>query len=238
MAYDPSVRMYDEPHTPDELRAKKHRAAVYEGRLLSPAHTESYLYQLRMIQSLKPVRLLEVGPGDSVIGFVIGQLGVVYHSLDIIKDRGATYEGRLEDFDPTCIDEPYDVVCAFQMLEHSPYERFTENVRKLAALSRRYVFISVPYSCKGFRIKALWHRGQNDDASKHWRFFWESGLPNRRYRPEFMEEFPWAVHYWEMGRKAFPRSRVVADIEAAGLKLVRQVHGENPFHYFFLAEKA
>jgi len=48
----------------------------------------------------------------------------------------------------------------------------------------------------------------------------------------------WNPHYWEVGRKSFPRSRFLADILASGLTVLW--HKYNPrhtHHLFVLAEK-
>jgi hypothetical protein len=52
-----------------------------------------------------------------------------------------------------------------------------------------------------------------------------------------MEEFPWAVHYWEIGRRPHLLRSVLKDFGSTGLKIIDTFHSDNPFHYFILAEK-
>ena len=76
-------------------------------------------------------------------------LGIHYDTIDIYEASNPTFLSKLEDFDESCLVDKYNLVCAFQMLEHSPYEQFVSNLEKMVAMSDRYVFISLPYSCWG-----------------------------------------------------------------------------------------
>ena len=47
-----------------------------------------------------------------------------------------------------------------------------------------------------------------------------------------------AVLLWEVGRKSFPRSRFLADIESANLRILWHKHNpHHTYHLFVLAEK-
>lgn len=135
------------------------------------------------------------------------------------------------------LEEKYDLTCAFQVLEHIPWDMFTSNIRKLAMLSKKYVFISLPYSCKGFSITLKRHDGQNPALQKQFQRYTPTNLPQRKYRQEYMDEFPWAVHCWEIRRKGISVEKVCRSIEDCGLHVEKQFHSHNAFHYFFLAAK-
>jgi hypothetical protein len=234
--YDRRIKVWDEPHTPEELeRAAK--AGVKKGKLLGDAHGDSFLRQMRTIRRLKVGSVLEIGPGEGTVRDYMRALGLVWDTVDISIESTPTFRSRLEELDADALAGRWELVCAFQMLEHSPYEAFVPNLRKMAVMSRRWVYLSLPYSCRGFRLELSWLSGQNWRGGRALERYWPTNLPNRRYRPEYLAEFPWVAHQWEIGRQGFPLARILADVGRAGLRIVEREHGRNPFHYFILAEK-
>ncbi len=123
------------------------------------------------------------------------------------------------------------------MLEHSPYSQFQANIRKMAIMSRKYVFISLPYYCTGIRIGFEFCFGQQFRKRKNLKVYFPLFGRNRKYRPEYVKEFPWAVHYWEIGRRGYRLKQILMDLRAEGLSILEKFHGDNPYHYFILAEK-
>lgn len=235
MTYDRSKRMFDEPHSPahiDKIVAAGNRD---KGKFLKPQYAQSYLMQMRIVGSLPhTTRVIEVGPGEEFVARNMRSLGYEYHTIDKSDLHNPTMVADFADFDASPLAAAYDAACAFQVLEHFPYEQFKPLLRKLASMSKRHVVISLPYSCNGERVTKTFCRGQAYSSSKSEKFT-PTNLPNRVYRPEFVAEFPWAVHYWEIGRQGFPLSRILADVGAAGLKVYQHLHGHNPYHYFIKA---
>jgi len=125
-----------------------------------------------------------------------------------------------------------------QMLEHSPYEKFVSNLTKMTALSKRYVFISLPFLCAGFSLSVNIALVQSLRLKRKFELYFPWPKRNREYRKEYKEDFPWAVHYWEIRRRGFPLSRIRRDIRNAGLSIAHTFRSENPYHYFILAEKS
>ena len=71
-----------------------------------------------------------------------------------------------------------------------------------------------------FSITWEWPRGNDPDKSD-----WEG------------REDYWDPHFWEVGRKSYPRSRLLSDIKSAGLQIKWAV--QNPrfrYHLFILTE--
>lgn len=237
MTYDRSVRMFDEGYSPEDLEKKLANQELGKGAFLDDFFSASYLMQMKMIWEVHPEKLLEIGPGEGFVKSYLQYMGINYDTLDIKGDP--TYQCTLEEFDPGALDlqSSYEMVCCFQMLEHSPYENFIENIKKLSCLSKKYVFISLPYDCHGFWLRFKWHIAQRKSKDFKWSLFWPRSKPNRKYREEYMREFPWAVHYWELGRKGYPVSRIRNDLLATGLVVKKEFLSDNPFHYFFLLEK-
>ena len=105
-------------------------------------------------------------------------------------------------------------------------------------MSKKNVVISLPYSCQGYKRTYNKWKGQNNQIfEKEENHFEATNLPNRKYRKEYMKEFPWAVHYWEIGRQGFPLSKILSDIESTNLTILKKSHSPNPYHYFIIMYK-
>jgi hypothetical protein len=237
LTFDKSIKMYDEPHAPEHLERMMATGSGGRGKFLTAAHQDSYRLQMQELRDLRVSRVLEIGPGEGFVSAYMRTLGIMYDTMDIVQSSFPTILSKLEDVDAKKYAERYDAVCAFQMLEHSPYEKLVPNLLKMAEMSRKYVFISLPYSCIGFKTTLAFSFGQKHRWEKTIGFYLPLNRPNRRYRPEFMQAYPWAVHYWEIGRRGFPWKRVKTDIESTGLEIVKTFHSGNPFHYFVLTQK-
>jgi hypothetical protein len=188
--------------------------------------------------------ILEVGPGSGYFSSVATNLGYDLKTADIKPITNPDYLG---DFREIEVSEQFDLVAAFEMLQHIPYQELSSTLTKLASLSNRYVLISVPSHVHRFelaleipgmlaprRLGLGWLRGRHSLM-----FRWErprSRGPSKASW-EGREDY-WNPHYWEVGRKNFPKSRFLRDIESSGLRVIWAKH--NPrfdHHLFVLAEK-
>lgn len=234
--YDRSIKKFDEPHAPVILDSLKLKLNINKGKLINEDYSYSYLTQIKTILELNVKSVLEIGPGDDFNGQYFRDMGIEYESMNLPGTTNSKYKTKLEDFHVNEIPERFDLVAAFQMLEHSPYENFPGNIRKMADLSKRYIFISLPFDCYGFEFSLGFRSGQKS-KKYNLKILIPTYRANRKYRKEYMEEFPWAVHYWEIGRRGFPLGKILNDIRSAGLNVVSRFHGKNHYHYFILAEK-
>ncbi len=188
--------------------------------------------------------ILEVGPGSGYFTTFTKGLGYSVKTADIKRWSNPDFLGDVRELH---IEEKFDLVAAFEMLQHLPYVELGSTLKKLASLSNRYVLISVP--SRGHRIgfsidipgliapRRLglgWLRGLHS-FSIDWE--WPRAAdPNEREwtgRDDY-----WNPHYWEVGRKSFPRSRVLRDIESAELRILWAKHNPQFHHHLFvLTEK-
>ena len=181
----------------------------------------SYHYQLREIFACKPASVLEIGVGDRVVGNVLKEHGVAYTSADIAEDL-------LPDVVADVLalpfaDKSFDVVCAFEVLEHLPFEKLEPALVELARVSRRDVLISVPHFGPSLRL--------------------ECKLPFVP-RMRFACKIPFPVkhtfngqHYWEIGKSGFPARRIRAALLRRFSIRKEFVPFENQYHHFFVLQK-
>ena len=235
--FDKTIKCFDEPHPP--IKIEEYIDNQKPGKFLNKAHRDSYLQQMLWIKSCSGISsIFEVGPGEGFCATNLRKLGYQYETLDKFKVANfePDYNQSFTNFSADDHPKKYDMACAFQVVEHFPYEKFKENILKLAKISKRYVFISIPYSCYGFSFNVSFTFNQKSYFRKIG-FYIPTLKKNRKYREEYMKRYPWAVHYWEIGRKQFPLKKILKDIDELKLKVIRKSHGENPYHYYILCEK-
>ena len=182
----------------------------------------SYYFQIREILALQPASMLEVGTGDGFLGrFVKSATGIAYHSLDIASDLEPEIVGSVEAI--PLRDGAVDVVVAFEVLEHLPFEGFVPALREMRRVTRSHVFISLPHF--GPRPKvALKVPGM------------------RELRLAAKLPFPRAhtfhgQHYWELGKRGYSPGKIRSVLR--GMFAIEKdfLPFETQYHHFFLLRK-
>lgn len=100
----------------------------------------SYYYQITEILKLKQHSILEIGIGSNILKGVL-ENKLDYFSCDIDEDIDPNY---VQDICKLKIERKFDIVCAFQVLEHLPFSLFEKSLEKMRDVSNKYVLISVP----------------------------------------------------------------------------------------------
>lgn len=188
----------------------------FEGRFVS------YYWQLREVLSLAPTSILEVGVGDGVFGsFVKKNTNCTYQSLDIAEDLSPDIVGSVTQI--PLPDNSVDVACAFEVLEHLPFDEFERACAELSRVSRHAVVLSLP------------HFGPMLALS---------------FKIPFLPRQQWAVkipypkthvfngqHYWEMGKAGYPLSRIRSVLSKFGTVTRDFVPFNSEYHHFFVVRK-
>ena len=203
---------------------KQVEKAHYEvSRYMDKTRWNSVWHQIDEIVKLQPGSVLEIGPGPGIFKAVASRLGVNIETLDVDPELGPDYVGSATQM--PLPDGSYDVVCAFQMLEHLPYEKSLQAFSEMARVSRQYVVISLP------------------DAKPMWRYrFHLPKLGSRDFlvtRPMFqsLEHKFDGEHYWEINKQGYELTRVSEDLVKICSLLRTYRVLENPYHRFFIFEK-
>jgi len=183
----------------------------------------SMWHQLDEIQKLNPQSILEVGPGAGLFKTLVEHLGFKIETLDLDPNLQPDHVASATDM--PFHDASYDVVCAFQMLEHLPYEVALQAFAEMVRVSRRNVLISLPDS------RTLWRYQLHLPKLGSRDFF----VPRPQLStPEHVFD---GEHYWEINKKGYPLSRVINDFSKVCrvVKTYRVV--ENSWHRFFICER-
>jgi hypothetical protein len=252
-SYDENSQQFDEPYSPVEARNLfEDYLNIAKRSFLNERKLHSYFLQCKTIADLPDVeKILEIGPGGGITQTLLKSIGYDYATMDAQPLIEPDILGDFIDFNTSGYEESFDLVAAFQMLEHTPYEQFVPQVQKMITMSKKYVFISLPYHCWTLRLEIIlpvpqwiasilskrWfnflRRSHNFSTSRPYR-----NAPARKYRRAFFEEFPLAIHHWEIGRDKVSKKDVFQKLKSVNLSVVKAFHSKiHPYHYFILCKR-
>ena len=189
-------------------------------RYMGKARWSSVWHQVDEVLKLKPHKVLEIGPGPGIFKHMAILFGVQVETLDMDPALNPDHVGSATAL--PFADGSFDVVCAFQMLEHLPYETSLQAFKEMARVSNRNVIISLP------------------DARTMWRYsfhlpkfgVFDLLVPRPTLRMP-IHKFD-GEHYWEINKKNYELNKVIRDFSqfAEIINTYRVI--ENPYHRFFI----
>lgn len=183
----------------------------------------SYWYQINEIRSLNTKNVLEVGLGNGFLSNYLKVRKINVVTIDIDKRLNPDISSSVVNL--PFINEIFDTVVSFEVLEHIPYDDAKLALSEMFRVSRKYVILSIPdctHICR-FSIP-IPKMGMLNRLVP---------LPHRPKQNIFNGE-----HYWEIGKRDFPLSRLVNDIKDIGFEVISTYRiFENPYHRFFILKK-
>ncbi|MBT8448412.1 MAG: class I SAM-dependent methyltransferase [Gammaproteobacteria bacterium] len=192
---------------------------------LDKGRWNSIWHQLAEIHKLNAKRVLEIGPGPGVFKLIAELSGLKVETLDLDPDLSPDHLGSATSL--PFQDGAFDVVCAFQMLEHLPYEKALVAFSEMARVSAGPILISLPDAREvfGFSFRTQWVRN----------ILVETLIPAPRLRAP-IHVFD-GEHHWELNKRKFSLKKVTADFSRyAELHDTFRVP-EKPFHRFLVFNK-
>lgn len=192
------------------------------GTYIDISRWSSLWHQLDILASLDAKRILEVGPGPGLFKATATHLGRHVETVDTDPDLKPDHLGNAVNL--PLANASFDACCAFQVLEHMPFETALQALDELARVARKHVVISLP------------------DARRTWRYLLHLPRLGERsfalHRPQLSlpdHSFD-GEHYWEINKQGYELKHVVAAFQESGrLDLIRTFRPfENPYHRFFI----
>lgn len=185
----------------------------------------SIWHQLDEVIETVPENVLEIGPGAGLFKAVGCALGLDIETLDIDPELNPDHIASV--FELPFKDKQFDVVCAFQMLEHLPFDKSTDAFGEMVRVSKRYIIISLPDARVRWSYTIYLPRFGTVQFSvpKFWKL-----AEKHRFDGE---------HYWEIGKLGFSTTHVASALsrgKAVSLIKDYRVH-DNTYHHFFVFEK-
>lgn len=181
-------------------------------------------HQLDEVIKLNPERVLEIGPGLGLFKAMAKSMGIHVETMDLDPDLKPDHIANADSM--PFEKDSFDVVCAFQMLEHVPYEKSLEIFSEMARVARKTIILSLPDSATrwsmAFHIPRFGIR-------------WVS-MPKPQLRVK-KHQFD-GQHYWEINKRGFALEKVIRDLSnAAPVQLINTFRvKEYSYHRFFLYE--
>lgn len=192
-------------------------------RYMSLQRWISVWHQLDEVISLEPSTVLEVGPGNGIFKNAAQTFGLRVETLDLDPELQPDHLASATDM--PFRDDSYDVVCAFQMLEHLPYEVSLSAFKEMCRVARRHVVISLPNAEKAIPISTR--------LPKLGIKRFHIPLPFLRKQQHVFD----GEHYWEISKLDYPLSRIVGDFSKDASLLKSYRVPEYPYHQFFIFSK-
>lgn len=181
----------------------------------------SYYHQIDEILSLPDIAsVLEVGPGAPLVRDMLTYHAphISYQSIDIAEDLQPDIVGSVTDM--PIEDNAYDVVCAFQILEHIPFEDFDQAIAEIARVTRRYAIISLPHFGPSIKLQL------KIPLFPMLQFAIKIPYPKKHIFN--------GQHYWEIGKRGYSARRIRAHLQKMFSIKREYIPYENQCHRFYV----
>ena len=187
----------------------------------------SYYYQVKFIHECKAKDVLEIGVGNKTLINYLRQHNINAVSCDTVEKFRPDHIGDIRNL--PFEGNSFDVVCAFQVLEHLPWNEVEKALQEMARVSRKHVIFSIPYTPVSIELalrSSLLYR-----LIRKWeaRIFINLALITRPWKYD-------GVHYWEMGKKNYPRKKI-RTLLRKHFRILKEKRTDFSYQYFFVLEK-
>ncbi|MBX4192188.1 class I SAM-dependent methyltransferase [Candidatus Parcubacteria bacterium] len=180
----------------------------------------SYFHQLKLVESVKPQSVLEIGVGSGVVERELRSRGFQVTTLDIAEDLKPNIVGSVTSMPVG--DKQFDLTLAAEILEHIKFEDVPTALKEIVRVSKSHAVISIPHPGYVFSQVIKLPLLPRIEIFFQVPFFWQTHVFN-------------GEHYWELGKKGFEVSKFLTLTREAGLELVKmQKFADDPAHRFFL----
>lgn len=182
----------------------------------------SYYHQIKEIAELNPSSVLDVGAGDGFLGeYLRKRAKIIYKSVDNDESLKPDILASIEKIPVN--GGSFDLVCAFEVLEHLPFERFEQSLLELKKASEKWIIISLPHF--GPPIKFLFKA----PFLKELKFSFKI--------PFWIKHKTGGEHFWEIGKRGYSSRKIRKIIKKHFVILKEFIPFENQYHHFYVLKK-
>lgn len=185
-----------------------------------PGRFAAYAYQIQEILNCGAKTVLEIGPGNGVVTYVLRKAGIHVDTLD--HDPALKTDLVASVLDLPFQPNSYDAVLCCQVLEHIPWNMFQQAIKEITRLTREIAVISMPHRSRHYYI--------DFKLPKIKKIKWSIDIPLKGHTQfEFNGE-----HYWEIGM-GIDEDDIIATIQKTGCKAIKSYRvPEFLCHHFFI----
>lgn len=190
----------------------------------------SYFQQVSLIKEFSSPgkKILEIGKGSGLISDYLKRSGFDLTTCDFDKNLEPDIIADIRSL--PIGDNAFEIVTAFEVLEHIPFEDFPKALEQLKKVSKKYVIISLPYRSTSLEfvlkfpgIRTLFKR---EFISLFLRWPLKFGGINTS-----------GQHYWEIDNDKWRLSKIRSVLKEK-FKILKEIRPVlNSYHKFFILEK-
>lgn len=183
--------------------------------------------------------VLEIGPGRGIMGVLLKHIGFNYNTLSDLPSQTELPQALLQH---STEEDVADIVCAYQVLEHNSLQSLEATLKRLAALTRQFVVISLPVAkpflrfefepkvWSGYSVTArtrftanlfLPRRLLPRPKSKKWRSALGTAPLAANVDDHGREVLASRDHLWEVGERGAQLNQIIQVAEQAHLSMIR-----------------
>ena len=182
----------------------------------------SVWHQVDEVMSAGCSNILEIGPGPGLFKSVAQTFGLEVLTLDVDPALSPDYLGSPTDL--PFGDDSFEITCAFEVLEHLPFEESLRALGEMIRTASKHVVVSLP------------------DAKTMWPFsFHVPKIGDKKLlipKPGFRRKHRGSdrEHFWEINMQGFELRRLTEKFDGLnGVSLTKTYRvPENPYHRFFV----
>ena len=203
-----------------------HNASHYHNNYDTKQRFISYWHQIHEILERDPQKVLEIGIGNGFVSRYLKEQGVTLTTCDSDQKLKPDFVASITKL--PFAGNAFDVVSAFEVLEHLPYREALAALGELKRVSSMWVILSIPDATRTLRIEF---------PIPKWGKFKKLFIVPKLH-PLVHKSPDENGHHWEIGKKDYPLSRILSDIKNAGFRIEKTYRVfEFPYHRFFVLRK-
>ncbi len=198
-----------------------------------------YWYHVNILEKTHGVSFLEIGKGTGVTEFAMKKRGYEYVTVDNNPDLSPDVVADITSL--PFPDNSFDVVCAFEVLEHLHYSEVPQALSELRRVSRKHVVISLPYAClylsiafQFFYFKKIEFIFDFLNLQKNQPTYFNIAFPLFFLKRQGMH----SSHGWELGRKGYSKKKFAETLKSVNLEILKvDSRIFYPYHIFYSLRK-
>ncbi|MFW5804304.1 MAG: class I SAM-dependent methyltransferase [bacterium] len=184
----------------------------------------SIWHQLDEVFKVNPKSVLEIGPGPGVFNKILKDNKIKVDTVDIDPELKPDFVASATEL--PFLDNSYDCVCAFQVLEHLPYKDSLKAFNEFVRVAKFNVIISLPDA------KVLYHYSIHVPKFRILKF----NIPKPTLGKK-VHEFK-GQHYWEINKRGYSIKKIKTDFNVVNVRLLKSYRvWEHPYHHYFIFKK-
>lgn len=212
----------------EKFKVQTHAKEYFSRKLMRKGNFLAMYQQINAVADTRPKNVLEIGIGNGNVSLLLKNFGYEVTTCDFDKELKPDVVADIRKL--PFKDNSFDTSLACEILEHIPFEDVLKALRELRRVTKKYVIISLPNSCISFGILfkiKIPFIGRYFNFSFHFPYDW---LNPRKFK--FNGE-----HYWEIGRKGFPKRKIVKLLKKHFIIKKQFPELIQPEHYYFILKK-